>query len=41
LEKGLPAAAYASNTASGNVPSQVVSDAALEHPEGQARTPAE
>jgi hypothetical protein len=41
LEKGLPAAAYSSNTATGNVPNQVVTDAALEHPEGQARKPAE
>ncbi|MCU0776901.1 MAG: right-handed parallel beta-helix repeat-containing protein [Akkermansiaceae bacterium] len=41
LEKGLPAAAYASNTASGNVPSQVVTDALLDQSEGQAKTPAE
>ena len=41
LEKGLPAAAYSSNTASGNVPNQVVSDAELDHSEGQRTTPAE
>jgi tetratricopeptide (TPR) repeat protein len=41
LEKGLPAAGYSSNTASGNVPNQVVTGAELEHREGQARKPAE
>jgi tetratricopeptide (TPR) repeat protein len=41
LEKGLPAAAYTSNTASGNVPNQVVSDAELNHSEGQTTKPAE
>jgi tetratricopeptide (TPR) repeat protein len=41
LEKGLPAAAYASNTAVGNVTNQIVRDAVLEHSGGQPAKPAE